>query len=54
MQEYNKVIWMLNYKTLKGKNIYMYFEYRLEAIEFIKEFKIKEYKLICKDTSFWD
>ena len=54
MQEYNKVLWMLNYKTMKGKNVYLYFDYRLEAIEYIERKNLKEYKLICKDTSYWD
>jgi hypothetical protein len=54
MQEYNKVIWMLTYKTKKGKNVYMYFDYRLDAFEYIENKNLKNYQLICKDTSFWD
>lgn len=54
MQEYNKVMWMLEYTSIKGKRILKYFDFRLEAIEFIESRNLKNYKLICKDTSYWD
>lgn len=54
MQEYNKVLWMLEYTSLKGKRIIQYFEYRLEAIDYIERRNLKNYKLICKDTSYWN
>lgn len=54
MQEYNKVLWMLEYTSIKGKRIIHYFEYRLEAIQYIEQKNIKNYKLICKDTSYWN
>lgn len=54
MQEYNNILWMLEYVSKKGKRIIHYFNFRLEAIEFIESRNLKNYKLICKDTSYWD